>query len=105
MSRGRSSSPRLGKDEDMDIDNHSPGRKPDAKVVIVTNLTRNVVESHLKIIFGFYGQISKIDLPLFGKCALQDVAMLLNTMTNHFNFDSWTKQGQGSSRVFRIILS
>jgi hypothetical protein len=104
MSRGRSSSPRLRKDEDMDIDNHSPGRKPDAKVIIVTNLTRNVVESHLKIIFGFYGQITKFDLPLFGKCALQDVASLLNTMTN-LNFDSWTKQGQGGSRVFRTILS
>lgn len=43
-------------------------QKPNAKVVIVTNLTRNVVESHLRTIFGFYGQINKIDLPLFGKC-------------------------------------
>ncbi|KAK0498519.1 hypothetical protein EDD18DRAFT_1028576, partial [Armillaria luteobubalina] len=38
-----------------------------AKVVIVTHLTRNVVESHLQTIFGFYGHITKIDLPLFGK--------------------------------------
>ncbi|KAF8204932.1 hypothetical protein BJ912DRAFT_840479, partial [Pholiota molesta] len=50
----------------MDVDSHSPG-KPDAKVVIVTNLTRNVVESHLKTIFGFYGHITKIDLPVFAK--------------------------------------
>jgi hypothetical protein len=77
----------------MDIDNHSPGRKPDAKVIIVTNLTRNVVESHLKIIFGFYGQITKFDLPLFGKCALQDVALLLNTMTDHFQFRQLDKTG------------
>ncbi|KAF8233186.1 hypothetical protein L208DRAFT_1422956 [Tricholoma matsutake] len=41
--------------------------KLDAKVVIVTNLTRNVVESHLQTVFGFYGRILKIDLPLFGK--------------------------------------
>jgi len=53
----------------MDIDAHSPQDKPGAKVVIVTHLTRNVVESHLKTVFGFYGQINKIDLPVFGKCA------------------------------------
>lgn len=52
----------------MDVDIHSPADKTDAKVVIVTNLTRNVVESHLKTIFGFYGHITKIDLPIFVKC-------------------------------------
>lgn len=69
MSRGRSTSPHPLQDADVDMDN---GRleKPHAKVVIVTNLTRNVVESHLQTIFGFYGEIIKIDLPLFGKCAL-----------------------------------
>ncbi|KIP07017.1 hypothetical protein PHLGIDRAFT_71758, partial [Phlebiopsis gigantea 11061_1 CR5-6] len=41
--------------------------KPHAKVVVVTNLTRNVVEAHLQTIFNFYGAITKIDLPLFGK--------------------------------------
>jgi RNA-binding protein with serine-rich domain 1 len=44
--------------------------KAGAKVIIVTNLTRSVVETHLQTIFGFYGQITKIDLPLFGKCEL-----------------------------------
>jgi RNA-binding protein with serine-rich domain 1 len=53
----------------MDMDPRSPDTKSDAKVVVVTNLTRNVVEAHLQIVFGFYGEISKIDLPLFGKCA------------------------------------
>ncbi|PPQ69385.1 hypothetical protein CVT24_001654 [Panaeolus cyanescens] len=67
MSRGRSRSPRPDRDVDMDVDTRSPDDKPDAKVVIVTNLTRNVVESHLKTIFGFYGQINKIDVPVFGK--------------------------------------
>jgi RNA-binding protein with serine-rich domain 1 len=42
--------------------------KPDAKVIVINNLTRNVVESHLRTIFGFYGDIVKIDVPLFGKC-------------------------------------
>ncbi|KAF9449886.1 RNA-binding domain-containing protein, partial [Macrolepiota fuliginosa MF-IS2] len=54
----------------MDVDNPVPTKddtKPDAKVVVVTNLTRNVVEAHLQTIFSFYGEIVKIDLPLFGK--------------------------------------
>jgi len=42
--------------------------KPDAKVVVVNNLTRNVLESHLLTVFGFYGNVLKIDVPLFGKC-------------------------------------
>ncbi|KAF8639700.1 hypothetical protein AX17_000962 [Amanita inopinata Kibby_2008] len=62
-----------GDDVDMDVDkNASAATKPavdksDVKVVIVNNLTRNVVESHLQTIFGFYGHVQKVDLPLFGK--------------------------------------
>lgn len=77
MSRGRSLSPRS---VDMDVDIHSSADKSDARVVIITNLTRNVVESHLKTIFGFYGHITRIDLPTFvksgqnrGKAALEFV--------------------------------
>ncbi|RXW25169.1 hypothetical protein EST38_g667 [Candolleomyces aberdarensis] len=66
MSRGRSLSPGRG-DVDIDMDARSPNDKTDAKVVVVTNLTRNVVEVHLQTVFGFYGEITKIDLPLFGK--------------------------------------
>lgn len=54
--------PALDTDVDMDAD------KPEAKAVIVTNLTRNVVQAHLRTIFCFYGEIVKMDLPLFGKC-------------------------------------
>jgi hypothetical protein len=39
-----------------------------SKVVVITNLTRNVVETHLKTIFSFYGEITKVDLPLYVKC-------------------------------------
>ncbi|KIM45837.1 hypothetical protein M413DRAFT_7918 [Hebeloma cylindrosporum] len=68
MSRERSKSPSIvAKNADMEVDSHSPAEKPDTKVIVVTNLTRNVVESHLKTIFGFYGHITKIDLPVFGK--------------------------------------
>ncbi|KAH9899966.1 hypothetical protein C8Q73DRAFT_341514 [Cubamyces lactineus] len=65
-SRGRSLSPRPLRDEDVDMD-RSPPHNPHAKVVIVTNLTRNVAETHLQTIFGFYGELLKVDLPLFGK--------------------------------------
>ncbi|EPT03703.1 hypothetical protein FOMPIDRAFT_1079421, partial [Fomitopsis schrenkii] len=65
--RGRSTSPRPLHDEDVDMENGNGYDKPHAKVVIVTNLTRNVVEAHLRTIFSFYGDITKIDLPVFGK--------------------------------------
>ncbi|KAG6829323.1 hypothetical protein H0H92_004926 [Tricholoma furcatifolium] len=61
--RGRSPSPRTAADADMDMDQSPSDEKASAKVVIVTNLTRNVVESHLQTIFSFYGTITKIDLP------------------------------------------
>jgi RNA-binding protein with serine-rich domain 1 len=66
--RGRTASPQSrGADADMDLDKQSDS-KPDAKVIIVTNLTRNVVEAHLQAIFGFYGEVAKIDLPTYAKC-------------------------------------
>lgn len=67
--RGRSTSPHPLHDADVDMDADDRMDKPLAKVIIVTNLTRSVVESHLQTVFSFYGEISKIDLPLFGKCA------------------------------------
>jgi hypothetical protein len=56
----------------MDVDDakNNMDDKPDAKVIVVTSLTRNVVEAHLRTIFSFYGEIVKVDLPLFGKCIL-----------------------------------
>ncbi|KAF7355104.1 RNA-binding domain-containing protein [Mycena sanguinolenta] len=66
--RGRSTSPRpIDQDADMDKDSKDTSSKPGAKVVIITNLSRNVVETHLKTIFGFYGEIVQIDLPVYGK--------------------------------------
>ncbi|KAI0832325.1 hypothetical protein BC628DRAFT_1414638 [Trametes gibbosa] len=68
-SRGRSVSPRPLRDEDVDMDrgSRSPLRKQNAKVVVVTNLTRNVVESHLRAVFGFYGELVKVQVPIYGK--------------------------------------
>lgn len=67
--RGRSASPQ-SRDVDVDMDKQ-PEDKPDAKVVVITNLTRNVVEAHLQSVFGFYGEVVKIDLPIYVKCAYQ----------------------------------
>lgn len=66
--RGRSISPRPLHDDDVNMSDVDRRDTVIAKVVVVTNLTRNVVESHLRTIFGFYGEITKVDLPLFGKC-------------------------------------
>ncbi|GJE84116.1 RNA-binding domain-containing protein [Phanerochaete sordida] len=65
--RGRSTSPHPLHDADVEMDTDDRPEKPHAKVIVVTNLTRNVVEAHLQTIFSFYGEITKIDLPLFGK--------------------------------------
>ena len=54
----------------MDVDLDKPSdSKPELKAVVITNLTRNVVETHLRVIFGFYGEVVKIDLPTYAKCA------------------------------------
>jgi len=79
MSRGRSESPRRlsnsrHSDEEMRSVSRSPlprdrdGAKPGPKVVIVLNLTRNVADAHLRAIFGLYGEIRKIDLPVHARC-------------------------------------
>lgn len=79
-SRGRSPSPHASRDADVDME-AGRAEKPGATVVIVTGLSRSVVEEHLKIIFGFYGEISKIDLPLFLKCE----SSTSNTHTANFS--------------------
>ncbi|KAG8218425.1 hypothetical protein J3R82DRAFT_4050 [Butyriboletus roseoflavus] len=63
--RGRSRSPKLLRDADVDME-HGDDKK-DTKIVVVNGLSRNVVHTHLQTIFGFYGEIIKIDLPLYTK--------------------------------------
>ncbi|KAH8830666.1 hypothetical protein DL96DRAFT_962995 [Flagelloscypha sp. PMI_526] len=76
MARGRSGSPGRRSDVEMDAKSSrsitrspSPSAKKDgaAKVVIITNLTRNICEAHIHTIFGFYGTISKVDIPVYPK--------------------------------------
>lgn len=66
--RGRSPSPKPLRDVDMDMENGESQK--DVKVVVVNGLSRNVVQTHLQTIFGFYGEIIKIDLPLYSKCKI-----------------------------------
>ncbi|KIJ70332.1 hypothetical protein HYDPIDRAFT_45160, partial [Hydnomerulius pinastri MD-312] len=65
--RGRSASPKPLHDADVDMENGASDDKKDAKVVVVNGLSRNVVQTHLQTIFGFYGEIVKVDLPLYQK--------------------------------------
>jgi len=65
--RGRSISPKPLQDADVDMENGGNDDRK-CKVVVVNGLSRNVVQAHLQSIFAFYGDIVKIDLPLFLKC-------------------------------------
>lgn len=73
--KGRSASPQSRDVVDVDMDKPSD-EKPDAKVVVVTNLSRNVVEAHLQSIFGFYGEVVKINLPTYVKCMYKNAYIL-----------------------------
>ncbi|KAI0033351.1 hypothetical protein K488DRAFT_47976, partial [Vararia minispora EC-137] len=44
-----------------------PSKPPNARGIIVANLTRNVVETHLRSVFGLYGPIVKVDMPVYIK--------------------------------------
>ncbi|CCL99444.1 uncharacterized protein FIBRA_01462 [Fibroporia radiculosa] len=105
-SRGRSISPRPLHDADIDMDREN-GEKLHARVVVVTNLTRNVVESHLRTIFSFYGEITKIDLPVFGKSGQNRGKAALeyaNTASAH-NAQSHMDGGQLDGAILKVELS
>ena len=55
--------------EKADLENSNEANKPVSKLVVVTNLIRTVVQEHLQTILEFYGEVLKLDFPLFGKCA------------------------------------
>ncbi|KAF8845726.1 hypothetical protein BDN67DRAFT_887601, partial [Paxillus ammoniavirescens] len=65
--RGRSTSPKPLHDADVDMENGFSEDKKDVRVVVLNGLSRNVAQAHLQTIFGFYGEIIKIDLPLYTK--------------------------------------
>ncbi|KAI6034057.1 hypothetical protein BKA83DRAFT_4184315, partial [Pisolithus microcarpus] len=77
----------------------APGQK-DMKVVVVNGLSRNVVQSHLQTIFGFYGEIVKVDLPLYSKSGQnRGKAALEYAAVSHMN------GGQLDGLVLKVELS
>jgi RNA recognition motif-containing protein len=36
--------------------------------IVVEKLTKNVIEDHLREVFGLYGQIQEIDMPMNRQC-------------------------------------
>lgn len=85
----RSASPQ----SDAEMRSRSPSKAPEAvaekvgengntvagtsKVVIISNLSRNVVEVHLRHVFSNYGDIRKVDLPLHHKCQSSPLSLLI----------------------------
>ncbi|GFZ43354.1 hypothetical protein JCM24511_01074 [Saitozyma sp. JCM 24511] len=81
MSRSRSRSPRkdaLNGTTDIDAPSAGGGGSGPHRVIVVSGLTKNVQKGHLEEIFGEYGKVTGLDLPLFkvsglnrGKAALE----------------------------------
>jgi RNA-binding protein with serine-rich domain 1 len=44
------------------------GRSPQSSKIVVEKLTKNVNEAHLREIFGSYGQIESLDMPMNRQC-------------------------------------
>lgn len=51
------------------------------KVVVVSGLTKNVHKGHLEEIFGVYGRITAIDMPLFKVCKCEKVSTSASRQT------------------------
>ncbi|KAL1742425.1 hypothetical protein HDZ31DRAFT_65988 [Schizophyllum fasciatum] len=94
----------------MDIDKpraDGESLNPDAKVVIVQNLTRNVVEAHLQTIFSFYGPINKIDLPVYAKSGQNRGKAAIEFLEPAYAHKAYTHMngGQLDGAVLKLELS
>lgn len=98
--RGRSISPKPLQDADVDMENGANDDKK-CKVVVINGLSRNVVQAHLQSIFAFYGDIVKIDLPLFLKCKALDNYSCVSYLCLYF---SWPESRKSCPRVRRCRI-
>ena len=93
--RGRSPSPKPLRDVDVDMENGA--NQKGVKVVVVNGLSRNVVQTHLQTIFGFYGEIVKIDLPLYSKCKI--IFSIISKFESHIHLFSRPKSRESCTGV------
>jgi RNA recognition motif-containing protein len=63
--RSRSPSPGAGK---KDHAGENGTGKGNSRIIVISNLSKNIAEVHLRHIFSNYGDIRKLDLPLHQKC-------------------------------------
>ncbi|KAF7331816.1 RNA-binding domain-containing protein [Mycena kentingensis (nom. inval.)] len=77
------------------------------RVIVITNLTRNVAEVHLKAIFGFYGDIVQMDLPTFGKSGQNrgKAALEFTDAPSASKAASYMNGGQIDGAVVKVELS
>ena len=48
--------------------NNASGTAGGFKVIVVSGLTKNVLRGHIEEIFGVYGRVEALDMPLFKVC-------------------------------------
>ncbi|KIY45846.1 hypothetical protein FISHEDRAFT_23643, partial [Fistulina hepatica ATCC 64428] len=77
------------------------------RVVIVNNLSKNVVEAHLRTIFSFYGTITKVDLPVYGKSGQNKGTAALEFSQSSYAHQAYTHMdgGQLDGAVLKVELS
>lgn len=74
--RGRSRSPKRltpspHRNGDVAMSPRAPsagGSASGSRVIVIDGLTKNVHPGHLREIFGFYGKVTGLDLPVFKVC-------------------------------------
>lgn len=89
--RDRSLSPQPVEEKNKNKDDAS-------EAILIKNLSRNVGENHLRAIFGCYGDIDKVDVPIYFKCAYFMKIAVVVQLTYTFVF-SWTEQRKCNCRI------
>lgn len=71
ISRSRSRSPVTRKSETNGTEDKKEGTEEAGfKVIVISGLTKNVTRGHLEEVFGVYGGVGGVDVPLFKVCTL-----------------------------------
>ena len=68
MSRSRSRTGGIASGSPRKTNGNGGGVNGGYRVIVVSGLTKNVHKGHLDEIFGVYGRVTGLDLPLFKVC-------------------------------------